>query len=74
MLGDNYLSAIIPFSFFIFLIFQFCQVSDTLDRLLVRQSYNKEMRPLPADGGPVTVEINMAVRSIGPIDEVRRLA
>jgi len=48
------------------------QVSDTLDILLVKQGYNKQMRP--DDGGkPVEVELNMAVRTIGPIDETKEV-
>ena len=33
------------------------QVSDTLDQLLVRRGYNKQMRPIPRAGGPVLIII-----------------
>lgn len=49
------------------------QVSDTLDQLLVRRGYNKQMRPVPRAGGPVTVTVNMNILSIGPIDELRQV-
>ena len=48
------------------------QVSDTLDILLVKQGYNKQMRP-NSGGEPAEVELNMAVRTIGPIDETREV-
>jgi len=49
------------------------QVSDTLDQILVRRGYNKQMRPVPKTGGPVTVTVNMNILSIGPIDELRQV-
>ena len=48
------------------------QVTDTLDILLVKQGYNKQMRP-NSGGEPAEVELNMAVRTIGPIDETREV-
>jgi len=48
------------------------QVTDTLDFLLVQQGYNKQMRP-NSGGKPVQVELNMAVRTIGPIDETKEV-
>ena len=47
------------------------QVSDTLDSLLVRQGYNKQMRPENRPGQPVEVSLNLAIRNIGPIDELK---
>merc|ERR1711878_236148 len=46
------------------------QVSDTLDSLLVKQGYNKQMRPETRPGQPVEVSLNLAIRNIGPIDEL----
>ncbi|XP_023321281.1 gamma-aminobutyric acid receptor subunit alpha-6 isoform X3 [Eurytemora carolleeae] len=51
------------------------QVSDTLDILLDKDRYNRQMRPPGEnlDTSPVQVQINMAIRSMGPVDEVREL-
>jgi len=50
------------------------QVSDTLDYLLVKQGYNKQMRPNNfGDGSPVEVTLNIAIRNIGPIDELKEV-
>jgi len=50
------------------------QVSDTLDYLLVKQGYNKQMRPdNNYNGDPVEVTLNLAIRNIGPIDELKEV-
>jgi len=51
------------------------QVSHTLDYLLDKDRYNKQMRPPghPDLLSPVLVQINMAIRSMGPIDETREM-
>ena len=51
------------------------QVSDTLDYLLVQQDYNKQMRPDNSRGAgqPVEVVLNLAIRNIGPIDELKEV-
>ena len=50
------------------------QVSDTLDYLLVKQDYNKQMRPdNHYNGDPVEVILNLAIRNIGPIDELKEV-
>ena len=49
------------------------QVSDTLDYLLVKQDYNEQMRPVNSPGEPVEVVLNLAIRNIGPIDELKEV-
>ena len=49
------------------------QVSDTLDYLLVKQGYNKQMRPENSPGEPVEVVLNLVIRNIGPIDELKEV-
>ena len=48
------------------------QVSDTLDYLLFKQGYNKQMRP-ESGGLPVEVTLNLAINNIGPIDELKEV-
>ena len=50
------------------------QVSDTLDHLLQRRGYNKQVRPDNlGDGSPAEVELNLAIQNIGPIDELKEV-
>ena len=50
------------------------QVSDTLDNLLQRRGYNKQVRPDNlSDGAPAEVELNLAIQNIGPIDELKEV-
>ena len=45
-------------------------VSLTLDQLFVGSGYDKRLRP--GEGGEATqVEVNMAIRSMGPVDETK---
>ena len=50
-------------------------VSSTLDSLLDKGRYNKEMRPpgVLEDKHPITVSLNLAIRSMGPVDEVKNV-
>ena len=50
-------------------------MSNTLEILLDKDRYNRQMRPPGQDqnSSPVQVQINMAIRSMGPVDEVREL-
>lgn len=47
------------------------QVSSTLDQLLKHSGYDKRIRP-QLGGPPVSVTINLSIRSMGPVDENRR--
>ena len=46
------------------------ETSQTLDYLLSESGYNRRIRPTN-DGGPVAVNVNLAIRSMGPVDENR---
>ena len=44
------------------------ETSKTLDYLLFESGYNRRFRPIN-DDGPVQVNVNMAIRSMGPVDD-----
>merc|ERR1712106_27134 len=44
------------------------ETSETLDYLLKESGYDKRIRPINEDG-PVRVNVNMAIRSMGPVDD-----
>jgi len=44
------------------------ETSETLDYLLSESGYNRRLRPVN-NGGPVQVNVNMAIRSMGPVDD-----
>ena len=41
------------------------ETSTTLDYLLSESGYDRKLRPVN-DGGPVQVNVNLAIRSMGP--------
>jgi len=44
------------------------ETSTTLDYLLSESGYDRKLRPIN-DGGPVQVNVNLAIRSMGPVDD-----
>ena len=44
------------------------ETSNTLDYLLSESGYDRKLRPVN-DGGPVHVNVNLAIRSMGPVDD-----
>ena len=44
------------------------QISTILDELLVESGYDRQIRP-QISGPPLEVEVNVAIRSMGPVDE-----
>ena len=46
------------------------ETSATLDYLLFESGYNRRVRPDNGGGEPVVVNVNMAIRSMGPVDEM----
>ena len=39
----------------------------------MKQDYNEQMRPVNSPGEPVEVVLNLAIRNIGPIDELKEV-
>ena len=46
------------------------ETSKTLDYLLFESGYNRRVRPDNGRGEPVVVNVNLAIRSMGPVDEM----
>ena len=48
------------------------RMSDTLDHLFMETNYDKKLRP-DFGGPPTVVDVNMVIRSMGPVDEQRQM-
>ncbi len=48
-------------------------MSRTLNWLLHKDRYNKQVRPGFGSGKPVQITINLVVNSLGPVDETEQV-
>ena len=49
------------------------ETSKTLDYLLFESGYNRRVRPLNQPDQPVLVNVNLDIRSLGPVDEMNEI-